>query len=514
MESSREEEELRTIGMPRGAARELIKGLNLPIRRDEQPHTLESAQSQPAIVAPGAARPSAAKFGANGPGSLPADSGVEIDPNLLRTIPPPGPGRPARGISLLGARKPPEKPVPEPAEGRRKDGPSAQERRPAGGPAKPDRRRDAPPPSSDDNWPEGSDFHTAPLPGQYAASKPTALPDPSSEAEADYDELSESSKPSRGFARENEPPRRQTPQAQQSEPDTNTPSQFPESDLWGEFAEAKPAPRVEPDEELDLDNDSRKTIGWPRPSILVPKSILEFYDPKVGKWFDLGEVRRHGQVLGRHTFANWDSNPEGLAEEHVKISYENDELNLEPLPTLNGVYRKLRPNQRIELAPNTRFRIGRHVLTYRPAGALPEIAPKRSDEGEIFQSRVLNPLGFIDLIGPDGRPYLSFPMTRADEPGTRIGRAGCECDIALTGDDWTSSRHARLLFIDAKCLLEDLNSTNGTFVILNERIPLRRGFTKSPDSVDVILMGEYLIRVVELKPAAAAVEAINTRVRR
>ena len=113
-----------------------------------------------------------------------------------------------------------------------------------------------------------------------------------------------------------------------------------------------------------------------------------------------------------------------------------------PSRRLNGVYRKLQPNRREEIAPHTRFRIGRHVLEFRLADAPTEVAPRRSSDGEVFQSRRLVPLGFLDLIGPDGRSYLSFPLTKRDERGTRIGRAGVECDIALTGDEWVSLRHA------------------------------------------------------------------------
>jgi pSer/pThr/pTyr-binding forkhead associated (FHA) protein len=392
---------------------------------------------------------------------------------------------------------------------------SAQTPPPAGRAAKAERRGNGPPaPPKEDNWPEGTDFHTAPPPGQYAGSKPAAARDPAPEPDSPFDGSSGGDDARSPVARKKLPNPRGKPAAQNADGDWDTPSRLPANEDWEAPAPRRPGPQVGPDKGPDLGNDSGQTVGWPRPGVLVPKSILEFYDPKVGKWFDLGEVRRHGQVLGRHTFINWDANPEGLAEEHLKITYEGDELYLEPLSTLNGAYRKLWPNQKVELAPNTRFRIGRHVLEYRAAGAPLQIEPKCSEEGEIFQSRVLNPLGFVDLIGPDGRPYLSFPMTRADEPGTRIGRAGADCDIALTGDEWTSARHARLLFVAGKCMLEDLNSTNGTFVTFKERIPLRSGFPKKLDSIDVILIGEYLIRVVELKPGAAAVEAFNTRVRR
>jgi pSer/pThr/pTyr-binding forkhead associated (FHA) protein len=110
-------------------------------------------------------------------------------------------------------------------------------------------------------------------------------------------------------------------------------------------------------------------------------------------------------------------------------------------------------------------------------------------------------------------------MTRPVEPGTRIGRGGPDCDIALTGDDLTSAKHARLLYIGRKCLLEDLDSTNGTFVSFKERIPVRRGLPDRPDSLEEILIGQYLIKFVEHQPessdkeGSSVIGALYTRVR-
>ncbi len=239
-------------------------------------------------------------------------------------------------------------------------------------------------------------------------------------------------------------------------------------------------------------------MGWVAPASTVSgtRSILQFFHNTIGRWSDLGEVRREGNVLGRGTFQAWDANPDGLAREHLRIGFDGDELYVEPLETLNGVYRKLQPHCREPLAPHNPFRIGRHVLEFRSADLPTEIAPLRSDDGEAFQSRVLVPLGFIDLIGPDGRPYLSFPVTKREERGTRIGRAGVECDIALTGDEWVSLRHARIGFSDGNCWLEDLESTNGTFLIIKGRAPLRRGSAQYPATGDEILVGGYKIRVI------------------
>lgn len=227
------------------------------------------------------------------------------------------------------------------------------------------------------------------------------------------------------------------------------------------------------------------------------KSLLQFFDRSIGEWFYLGEVSRSGKVVGRATFQTSDPSADGLAEEHLQFMIVGDELILEPLESLNGVYRRLQPGRREPLTPQTRFRIGRHVLELRQVEPASPIAPLRAEDGEVFQSRVLTPLGFLDLIGPDARPYLSFPLTKRDERGTRIGRAGAECDIALSDDEWVSQRHARLIATGGRFWLEDLESTNGTYVIVNGRSPIRRGTAKSPEAGDELLIGPYKIRVVE-----------------
>jgi pSer/pThr/pTyr-binding forkhead associated (FHA) protein len=282
---------------------------------------------------------------------------------------------------------------------------------------------------------------------------------------------------------------------------THTPPQFVKSvDQRGPYvrptrptSQTGPRPRTETEDEYD------RTIAGVLPSSPVTgtRSTLQFFNSEDGRWVDLGKVSREGKVLGRGTFQEWDPNPQGLAEEHIEIGSEGDELYMEPLETLNGVYRRIPPNRREELAPGTRFRIGRHVLEFRLAGPPTEIPPLRAADGEVFQARVLAPLGFIDLLGPNGRPYLSFPVTKREERGTRIGRAGVECDVALAGDEWVSLRHARVFLADGKWWIEDLESTNGTYLIIRGRAPLRRGTTRHPASGDELLVGGYKIRVIE-----------------
>jgi hypothetical protein len=75
------------------------------------------------------------------------------------------------------------------------------------------------------------------------------------------------------------------------------------------------------------------------------------------------------------------------------------------------------------------------------------------------------------------------------ETGVTIGRAG-DCDLSLE-DTYLSSRHARVANDDGDLSIEDLGSTNGTYVnleLVKGRVHLERG--------DVVQVGGVLFEVV------------------
>lgn len=67
------------------------------------------------------------------------------------------------------------------------------------------------------------------------------------------------------------------------------------------------------------------------------------------------------------------------------------------------------------------------------------------------------------------------PCTLPIQPGRfTIGKSG-ECDIALTADPYISRRHASLVLQDGAVQVEDLGSSNGTFLRLARPIRLEPG---------------------------------------
>lgn len=66
------------------------------------------------------------------------------------------------------------------------------------------------------------------------------------------------------------------------------------------------------------------------------------------------------------------------------------------------------------------------------------------------------------LLAVTQGPLAGTTLTLGEAPVT-IGRAD-DCTLVVSSDDYVSSRHARLVPADGGWTLEDLNSTNGTYV--------------------------------------------------
>jgi predicted component of type VI protein secretion system len=215
-----------------------------------------------------------------------------------------------------------------------------------------------------------------------------------------------------------------------------------------------------------------------------------------GLWHDLEQVRHGQSAFGRDNLSDLLPCVDFLAPEHLLIVNSDDGLFVEGSPTLNGFYQKLPPGRPVELVSGSRFQVGSHVIEFRLPEPADESPALQSEDGEVFVSRALAPLAFLDFIGPDSKPSLSVPLTKLDF--TVLGReGGAHCDIGLAGDPKTSGRHARIVREGGRFLLEDLNSTNGTFLQVNGRTPLRPGREQDPNSGDVLAVGEVLLRVVE-----------------
>lgn len=251
-----------------------------------------------------------------------------------------------------------------------------------------------------------------------------------------------------------------------------------------------PAPAPPTDLGTEDEDSHTIAIGADVARLKIPTSLLtlQILD-RSGRWHPWTTIGAGGVKVGRSSEKS--SNfPElnGLASRHMRIGVDGSKLVVEDLGSANGVYLKL--SGPVELTDGTRFRVGSHVIEFHLAEPAEPIEDLVTEDGEIFWSRDLRPLAFLDFIRPDGKPDLRWPIIKPDV--TVLGRdsqPGRPVDIALSGDAMTSGSHAQIRRDGEQFWLEDLGSRNGTFV--------KREGTFQIDPGDVLLVGRVLLRAVD-----------------
>lgn len=167
-----------------------------------------------------------------------------------------------------------------------------------------------------------------------------------------------------------------------------------------------------------------------------------------------------------------------LSTHHADFVYREGQLVLEDKGSVNGSYIRLRGPHR--LRNQERVMVGRQVLQFEymalsdryPAedGTLMVVSPLRS-----YRFRLLQ----ILEGGQIGRIHAS-PINELV-----LGRE--EGDMLFPDDLNVSARHARITRDDKGLVLEDLDSSNGTYVRVREPVTLQHG--------DHLFLGQQLLRV-------------------
>ncbi len=164
--------------------------------------------------------------------------------------------------------------------------------------------------------------------------------------------------------------------------------------------------------------------------------------------------------------------------DHAEFKATKEGLLIDDLDSLNGVYIKL--EGRTELRDQDSFRVGQELLHYED---LPE--PTTTGDGtEKMGSPNPGYWGRVSVMASVDRACLAFPIK---DDGVSIGRDSG--DITFPDDGYVSGNHCRIIGDDEGVFLEDLGSSNGTYVRArkDQSVPLG----------SLILVGQQLFRIDE-----------------
>ena len=169
-----------------------------------------------------------------------------------------------------------------------------------------------------------------------------------------------------------------------------------------------------------------------------------------------------------------------LAPRHARIVASLTGRVLSPLETRNGVYVRLRGP--IDLQDGDYLLMGKQVLRFELVSE-PErnVRPALEHGVVVFGTPVRPPWARLRQITPAGVGRDIFHLARPDMVlGREIG------DIIFSEDEFMSRRHAQVSYRNGRGHLEDLGSSNGTFLRLRGPHGLSSG--------DLIRLGDELLR--------------------
>jgi len=189
-----------------------------------------------------------------------------------------------------------------------------------------------------------------------------------------------------------------------------------------------------------------------------------------GEAFDIG--RTDGRL-------NFESDPY-LAPRHARLLPQNGKVVLRPIDHVNGCY--LRVQGSCDLHPGDQFLVGKEVIRFEPTTPEERELPSLTEHGvRLFGSAPREAWGRLRQVSIAGTTRDVWHLTR---PELVLGRE--EGDVTFPDDEFMSRRHAAVKRVGTKAKLEDLHSSNGTFVRVKGDRELVAG--------DVLRLGDQLMR--------------------
>jgi pSer/pThr/pTyr-binding forkhead associated (FHA) protein len=157
-------------------------------------------------------------------------------------------------------------------------------------------------------------------------------------------------------------------------------------------------------------------------------------------------------VVGRDSGPPWEDDAY-LDPHHANLSVTTDGLHIEDAGSLNGIFLKLA--DRVEIQNGDQFRVGQELLLYED---LPEPTPTQ-DGTERMGSPNPGYWGRVSVLVDPTSPSLAYPI---EGEGITIGRESG--DITFPQDGYVSGSHCRVSGDDSGVYMEDMGSSNGTYM--------------------------------------------------
>ncbi len=213
------------------------------------------------------------------------------------------------------------------------------------------------------------------------------------------------------------------------------------------------------------------TLAWGTLVLLHPDGSDGVRFPLSGNWIEIG--RSHGDICF--------PDDRFLAPRHLRLTRSGSAARARPLDPFNGVFRRLRAP--VEIEHGDMLLVGQEVVRFELVEEDERDAVPLVRHGvAMFGSPARAPWGRLSHVLANGGVR---DVRHLVEASFTIGRE--EGDWTFPDDAFLSRRHATLSWTDDCCTLEDLDSSNGTFVRLTGDTEVRDG--------EHLRIGDHLLRL-------------------
>jgi len=239
-------------------------------------------------------------------------------------------------------------------------------------------------------------------------------------------------------------------------------------------------------EELRQLRDQARSAGLvePLPAVVAPAASLGTIGPSA-RLIMLGpdgsaigeRVLAPGETLpiGRAAGPPWDEDAY-LDNQHGSLTPLVEGIRTEDFGSLNGIYVKL--SERTEIQSGDQFRVGQELLLFED---LPEPTP--TDDGTERMGSP-NP-GYWGRLSLMVEPTVASQAYAIEGEGITVGRE--VGDITFPHDGYVSGSHCRIVGDDTGVFVEDLGSSNGTYMRVRSGTILPYG--------SLVLIGQKLFQL-------------------
>ncbi len=189
---------------------------------------------------------------------------------------------------------------------------------------------------------------------------------------------------------------------------------------------------------------------------------------------------RGDNVIGRSSQAELFTRDPFLSPQHARFTVEAQSVRIADLDSLNGVYYRI--SEPTELQSGDYVRVGQELLRFEVIASSSPLVAEGGDGTSVSGSGHAGAWGRLERISAPGEASFTFLLRGTEQ---HLGRE--RGDILFRDDGYVSGKHARIYTDGGRYFVEDLQSSNGTFLRI-------RGEHTVPNN-SLILMGQQPFKI-------------------